>query len=125
MKSQIDAYKNAASMRTDFRSQEAQLFKRVTYALQQAKAKASDLDLVRAASDDKLLWMTVVQIVRDDANQLPLSLRQQLATIGEAVIKEIDENITGKLDVDFLIQINTQIIEGLTAAAGQPAAATP
>jgi flagellar protein FlaF len=125
MKSQINAYRNAASMRTDFRSQEAQLFKRVTYALEQGKAKANGLDLVRAASDNKLLWMTVVQLVSDETNQLPMALRQQLASIGRAVIKEIDDNITGNLDVDFLIQINTQIIEGLTASALQPAAAAP
>lgn len=124
MKPQINAYRQAASMRSDFRSQEAQLFKRVTYALQQGKANANGLDLVRAASDNKLLWMTVIQLVSDDANQLPQALRQQLASIGRAVIKEIDDNINGKLDVDFLIEINNQIIEGLSAAAAQPAAAT-
>lgn len=43
------------------------------------------------------------------------------------MIREIDQNITGTLDVDFLIDINTQMIEGLaampettTAAAGLP-----
>jgi flagellar biosynthesis activator protein FlaF len=54
-------------------------------------------------------------------------LRAQIISIGQAVIREIDQNITGKLDVDFLIDINTQMIEGLaalpettTAAAGLP-----
>jgi flagellar protein FlaF len=42
-------------------------------------------------------------------------LRAQIISIGQAVIREIDQNITGKLDVDFLIDINTQMIEGLAA----------
>jgi flagellar protein FlaF len=63
--------------------------------------------------------------LQDDQNRLPAPLRAQIISIGQAVIREIDQNITGKLDVDFLIDINTQMIEGLaalpeTAAAGLP-----
>ncbi|WP_207476504.1 flagellar biosynthesis regulator FlaF [Arenibaculum pallidiluteum] len=117
MNSKINAYRQAASMKTDYRSQEANLFKRITYALQQGKLRTGGMDLVRAASDNKLLWMGVINAVSDDANQLPPALRTQLITIGRAVIKEIDENITGNLDVDFLIEINNQIIEGLMSSA--------
>lgn len=108
-------------MKTDFRSQEANLFKQVTYSLIQGKTKKDGLDLVRAATDNRLLWMTVIQLLQDDQNQLPAPLRAQLISIGQAVIKETDDNITGNLDVDFLIDINTQIIEGLLGG-GAPAA---
>ena len=120
MNSKINAYRQAASMKTDYRAQEANLFKRITYALQQGKARSGGMDLVRAASDNKLLWMGVINAVSDDANQLPATLRTQLVAIGRAVVKEIDDNITGNLDVDFLIEINNQIIEGLLAT-GVPA----
>lgn len=123
MNTKIDAYRQAAMMKTDFREQEAALFKRVTYGLIQGKAKADGMDLVRAASDNKLLWMTVIKVLQDDQNRLPPSLRQQMIAIGRAVIKEIDDNITGNLDVDFLIEINTQIIEGLLSAGGGATAA--
>ncbi|HSK38319.1 MAG TPA: flagellar biosynthesis regulator FlaF, partial [Arenibaculum sp.] len=109
--------RKASRMKTDFRSQEANLFKRVTYGLIQGKEKKDGMDLVRAASDDKRLWMTVVQLLSDDQNQLPAPLRAQMISIGQAVIKEIDDNINGDLDVDFLIDINNQIIEGLSGAA--------
>jgi flagellar protein FlaF len=130
MSSGIDAYRQAARMKTDFRAQEANLFKQVTYALIQGKTKKDGLDLVRAATDNRLLWMTVIQLLQDDQNQLPAPLRAQLISIGQTVIKEIDDNITGNLDVDFLIDINTQIIEGLlgggaAADAGRTDAAAP
>lgn len=125
MNSGINAYQQAASMKTDFRAQEANLFKRVTYALMQGKSKPGSMDLVRAASDNRLLWMTVIKLCSDDQNQLPAPLRAQIISIGNAVIREIDANITGKLDVDFLIDINNQIIEGLTAVPPAPAAAAP
>jgi flagellar protein FlaF len=128
MSSGIDAYRQAARMKTDFRTQEAQLFKQVTYNLIQGKTDKNGMALVRAASDNKLLWMTVIQLLSDGQNQLPAPLRAQLISIGQAVIKEIDDNITGKLDVDFLIEINTQIIEGLLGGGGAgvaPAAPGP
>lgn len=123
MNSGIDAYRQASRMKTDYRSQEANLFKRVTYGLVQSKEKKDGMDLVRAASDNKRLWMTVVQLLSDDQNQLPAPLRAQMISIGQAVIKETDDNINGDLDVDFLIDINNQIIEGLSGAAAAAAAA--
>ena len=38
MNSKLNAYKQAAMMKTDYRSQEANLFKRVTFGLIQGKA---------------------------------------------------------------------------------------
>ena len=121
MNSKLNAYKQAAMMKTDYRSQEANLFKRVTFGLIQGKANPNGMDLVRAASDDKLLWMTIIKLLQDDQNRLPAPLRAQIISIGQAVIREIDQNITGKLDVDFLIDINTQMIEGLAAMPETPA----
>ncbi|UEM20882.1 flagellar biosynthesis regulator FlaF [Skermanella mucosa] len=115
MNPKLNAYKQAAMMNKDYRSQEANLFKRVTFGLIEGKANPDGLGLVRAASDNRLLWQTVVSLLRDDQNRLPAPLRAQIISIGQTVIREIDENATGKLDVDFLIDINTQMIEGLAA----------
>ena len=121
MNSKLNAYKQAAMMKTDYRSQEANLFKRVTFGLIQGKSNPNGMDIVRAASDNKLLWMTVIKLLQDDQNRLPAPLRAQIISIGQTVIREIDQNITGKLDIDFLIDINTQIIEGLAAMPEAPA----
>ncbi|WP_158047639.1 flagellar biosynthesis regulator FlaF [Skermanella pratensis] len=120
MNTNLKAYKQAAMMKTDYRSQEANLFKRVTFGLIEGKANPDGIGLVRAASDNRLLWQTVVNLLRDDQNRLPAPLRAQIISIGQTVIREIDENATGKLDVDFLIDINTQMIEGLAAQSEAP-----
>ena len=121
MNPKLNAYKQAAMMNKDYRSQEANLFKRVTFGLIEGKTNPDGLGLVRAASDNRLLWQTIINLLRDDQNRLPAPLRAQIISIGQTVIREIDENVTGKLDVDFLIDINTQMIEGLAA---QPDATT-
>ena len=115
MNQKLNAYKQAAMMNKDYRSQEANLFKRVTFGLIEGKANPDGLELVRAASDNRLLWQTIVNLLRDDQNRLPAPLRAQIISIGQTVIREIDDNATGTLDVDFLIDINTQMIEGLAA----------
>ncbi|QQP89324.1 hypothetical protein IGS68_25610 [Skermanella sp. TT6] len=115
MNPKLNAYKQAAMMNKDYRSQEANLFKRVTFGLIEGKANPDGLELVRAASDNRLLWQTIVNLLRDDQNRLPAPLRAQIISIGQTVIREIDDNATGMLDVDFLIDINTQMIEGLAA----------
>lgn len=115
MNPKLNAYKQAAMMNKDYRSQEANLFKRVTFGLIEGKANPDGLELVRAASDNRLLWQTIVNLLRDDQNRLPAPLRAQIISIGQTVIREIDDNATGTLDVDFLIDINTQMIEGLAA----------
>ena len=44
MNSKLNAYKQAAMMKTDYRSQEANLFKRVTFGLIQGKANPNGMD---------------------------------------------------------------------------------
>ena len=86
MNSKLNAYKQAAMMKTDYRSQEANLFKRVTFGLIQGKANPNGMDLVRAASDNKLVWMTIIKLLATMvwipqtliSRRLPMSLVQRL-----------------------------------------------
>jgi flagellar biosynthesis regulator FlaF len=69
---------------------------------------------MRAIADNRRLWLTVVDIVRDPGNALPTSLRGDLVSISVAVQRIMD---TANPDLDFLIAVNDHIAAGL---AGEP-----
>jgi len=97
------------------RDAELRIFRTVTYALQKAREANDPIALVRAATNNYLLWQTLLQDVASDENKLPRDLRRSIAIVAMAVSKEIDDNLNGTLDVDFLININNSMIEGLSA----------
>ena len=101
----------ASETQRDF---ELRVFRQVTFALQKAHQENDMIALVRAATNNYLLWQTLLNDVTGDDNKLPRDLRRSIAIVAKAVSKEIDENINGTLDVEFLIGINNNIIEGLS-----------
>lgn len=96
---------------------ELRVFRQVTFAMQKARQDNDTIGLVRAATNNYLLWQTLLNDVTSDENKLPRDLRRSIAIVAKAVSKEIDENINGTLDVEFLVTINNNIIDGL---AGNP-----
>jgi flagellar biosynthesis regulator FlaF len=103
------AYAAAASHKT-VRQQEADLF-RLVIARLQASRHATPIARVRALADNRRLWMTVSDLVRDDANPLPPETRAGILSIGKAVQREMDAN---EPNFDFLITINKNLAEGLS-----------
>jgi len=98
------------------RAVEREILIRVTNAME-AAAQAHNQDaLVKAASDNQLLWSVFVRDLQSDQNHLPMQLRKQLTEIGQTVIRETSENINKALDTKFLVSINRAIIEGLSDA---------
>jgi flagellar protein FlaF len=69
---------------------------------------------VRALADNRRLWMTVGDLMRDPGNALPATLRAAILSVGLAVEREMDRESP---DFDFLIEINEQLAAGLS---GQP-----
>jgi flagellar biosynthesis regulator FlaF len=69
---------------------------------------------VRALADNRRLWMTVTDLMRDPTNALPEPLRASIISVGLSVQREMDQETP---DFDFLISINENIAAGL---AGQP-----
>ncbi len=101
----------ASESQRDF---ELRVFRQVTFALQKAHQENDTIALVRAATNNYLLWQTLLNDVAGEGNGLPRDLRRSIAIVAKAVSKEIDENINGNLDVDFLVNINNNIIDGLS-----------
>lgn len=98
------------------KSFEANIFRSVNYAMQKAREGNDDIGMKRAVSNNYLLWQTLLHDVASDENKMSRDLRRSIAIVAKTVIKEIDENIDNNLDVDFLLNINTSIIEGLSVS---------
>ncbi|WP_083747592.1 flagellar biosynthesis regulator FlaF [Teichococcus deserti] len=61
---------------------------------------------------NRRLWQAVMVAIADPDSSLPVALRQGLATLGVAVLREQDRHSP---DLSFLIAIDRQIMAGLTA----------
>lgn len=103
------AYEAASEHRT-VREQEADVFRRATAALKAAR-DAGPLTRVRALADNRRLWLTVGDLMRDPANGLPMALRASIISVGLSVERAMDE---ADPDLDFLIDVNENLAAGLT-----------
>ena len=107
------AYQGAVSQRS-LREQEADIFQRANGALRAAK-EASPVILARALADNRRLWATVVDLVRDPENALPAPLRAAIVSVGMTVQREMDNE---QPDINFLIGINEHFAAGLSGDPG-------
>ena len=106
------AYQLATTHR-GWREQEADIFRRTVGALR--AARGGDLMArVRALADNRRLWTSVIDVVRDPANTLPTPLRASIVSLGLAVHREIDGVSP---DLEFLISVNEQMAAGLSGPA--------
>ena len=74
------------------------------------RAAREPLERLRAVADDRRLWVMVLDLVSEPANQLPVALRGQIASVAHAVLRECD---AGEPDLAFLIETNEEIAAGL------------
>jgi flagellar protein FlaF len=104
------AYRAAATHRSH-REQEADVFRRATGALKMARDADTNLPRIQALADNRRLWSTVSDLMRDPLNALPQDLRASIVSVGLAVQREMDREIP---DFDFLIAINESMVAGLS-----------
>jgi flagellar biosynthesis regulator FlaF len=102
------AYQRAITYQNP-RQREAELFRSVGLAL--AKAHGSDsVTVAKALADNELLWIAVMDLLRDPANLLPLNTRAAIMSVGYAARREVASK---KPDLAFLSNLNEQIAAGL------------
>jgi len=99
----------ARSADRNLREQEADVFRRATAALRFAQS-GTDIDRIRAVTDNRLLWSTLMIQLRDPQNALPAPLCGSIISIGLAVQRELDQPAP---DLGFVIGINEHITAGL------------
>lgn len=103
------AYQVSSESRS-LRAQEADIFHRATGALRNALT-GSEVDRVRAVADNRRLWLTVMGLVQDPENQLPIPIRASIISVGRSVQREMDGPSP---DFDFLIAVNENVSAGLS-----------
>jgi flagellar protein FlaF len=103
------AYQAAGTHRS-LRAQEADVFRRATGALKSAR-DAGSIARAEAIADNRRLWLTVTDLMRDPLNGLPQDLRASIVSVGLAVQREME---VAAPDFDFLIGINENIAAGLS-----------
>ena len=89
----------AAATHRSQREQEADVFRHAIGALKAAR-DGDALHRVRALADNRRLWMTVHDLMRDPDSGLPPELRASIVSVGLAVQREMDRD---QPDFDFLI----------------------
>ena len=100
----------AASVNSNAREQEADVFRTVIARLQIAR-QAGPIDRVRALADNRRLWSAVADMVRDPGNALPPETRAGILSLGLTVQREMDADAP---NIEFLITINKHIADGLS-----------
>jgi flagellar protein FlaF len=100
----------SASERRSVREQEAEVFRRANAALRRARESEKRISWVRALADNDRLWITVLGLLNDPANELPEALRASIISVGLAVQREMQRESP---NVDFLIAVNENIASGL------------
>ena len=106
-------YGAAQQMRSP-REQEADVFRRVNYALK-AAINADAIERARAVADNRRLWLAVEAAMMHPANQLPAALKASIIGIGRSAQRDMD---TREPDLSFLINLNDQMILGLSGDPG-------
>lgn len=96
------------------RDQEADVFRRVNYGLKSALT-ADAIDRARAVSDNRRLWMAVEAAIVHPANQLPQALRASILSLSRSIQREMEN---AEPDIAFLIEMNDQMIGGLSGDPG-------
>ena len=107
----VRAY-GAATAQRSLREQEADVFLRVNGALKAAQ-NADAITRAKSLADNRRLWLSVNDIVRDPENQLPAELRASILSVGLTVQREMDSEAP---DFQFLISVNENIAAGLASA---------
>jgi flagellar biosynthesis regulator FlaF len=80
------AYQAAASYRSQ-REQEADVFRRISGALKAAREAGAN-QRVQAIADNRRLWITLADLMRDPLNQLPQNLRASIVSVGITVQRD-------------------------------------
>ncbi|WP_019959659.1 flagellar biosynthesis regulator FlaF [Woodsholea maritima] len=116
----IRAYQTASARSEDPRSTEYRLFGQVTRALMSAK-DAGPYEISKRADAldwNRRVWTALAADCSGEGNKLPQGLRASIISLAIFVSKETSLAIRGEGDIDFLIEINRTIMQGLAPNAG-------
>lgn len=106
----LKAYESANSLR-DQRQQDAEVFRSVSVLLRSAD---NELERVKALATARRVWQTVLATNLDPLNPLPESLRVQIVSVANTVLRQMNLET---IDVDFIATICDNFANGLSGRA--------
>jgi flagellar protein FlaF len=110
----LQAYQQAQRATSSPRETEYRVFAHITRALIDTKDYPShDRRVVDAVSDNRKLWNALLDDLSHDGNAFPDELRAQLISIALWVGRHTSQVLRGEADVEPLIDVNRNIMEGL------------
>lgn len=104
----------ATQQARSLREQEADVFRRVNYALKAAQ-QGDAIEVARALADNRRLWIAVESAIVHPANQLPQGLKVSILKLSRTIQREMD---SAEPDIALLIETNDQMIGGLMGDPG-------
>jgi flagellar biosynthesis regulator FlaF len=104
----------ATQQTRSLREQEADVFRRVNYAMK-AALNSNAIDRARAVADNRRLWLAVETALINPENLLPEATRVSMMRLGRLIQREMN---APEPDFAFLIEMNDQMIAGLSGDPG-------
>lgn len=107
-------YQKASDANASPRSIELAVFRETNKRLNEASDESSR---IKALSRNHHMWSTLLKDVGLSSNPLPTILKQDLTSIGLFAMRYSTLAITQSLSLDPLLEINSQMIDGLNTQA--------
>ena len=113
----IQAYQRAATQAESPREIEYRAFGQATALLMRAKeeGRANLGGLAVALAENRQLWTVMMSDCALDTNELPQQLRAGIVSLGLWVIRYSGAVLRGEGEIDELIGVNRDVMEGLAA----------
>jgi flagellar biosynthesis activator protein FlaF len=115
----IQAYQRAATQAESPREIEYRAFGKATAGLMRAKeeGRANLGGLAIALEENRRLWSVMAADCALDTNELPQQTRAAIVTLGLFVLRYTSQVLRGEADIDLLIEVNRDVMEGLAPKA--------
>ncbi len=120
----VNAYRRAQTHSDTDRALEYRLMNEITAEMIQAgDAGMRGAALMPALHRNREMWSVFAQMCEDDGNALPVELRAGIISLAWWVNRHTTGVISGREELDDLVEVNRSVLQGLGHVATLPTAA--
>lgn len=111
----ISSYQNTSLALKGSRQQESEMLTRINTELIRAASKPENVaDYNNALLRNQRIWNIFLVALTDENHPYPITLKAELISLGIWVNRQTQKAISSRQEVDGLIALNRDIIEGLS-----------
>lgn len=114
-----DKYRQAQRVTESPRQTEYRIFGQMNVRLKKAKEGGRTSEIIQAVAWNRRFWLALQMDLAMEGNKLPDQLRAQLISMSIFIDKYSGKVIRGEEDIDLLIELNQNIMAGLSPNARQ------